>query len=267
MSKQCQVCFATEKQKLLTCHKCFKQICKFCKPTPDQSCVSCIRSQIREELISESLSRKKALNQDLLDLMDNTQNTQLELELLNDKFSNLENFLKSSSLSHLEKVNNLEKSIEAAKKDVVPYSTIDNLELVVEGIRKSEKEKKKNFLNLTDLVEAEEKNLQSLRKLEKLSQDRINELRILSTNCVPYEDIRGMVCESCSKAVKKRFKELIMSGNVGNESIIKSVISFNTAESVKSASVGSSKASEMRVRNGRSVKKQPVNDGCACLVW
>lgn len=267
MNRQCQVCFTTEKIKLLACHKCFKQVCKFCLPTPDQSCVSCIRSQIREELISESLSRKKALNQELVDLMDNTQNTQLELELLNDKFFHLENFLKSTSLSHLEKINNIEKSIETAKKDVVPYSTIDNLELVVDGIKKSEKEKKKKLLDLTDLVEAEEKNLQSLKKLEKLSQDRINELRILSNNCVPYEDIRSMVCESCSKAVKKRFKELIMNGNVGNESIMKSVISFMSAESVKSASVGSSKASEINVKNRRGIKKQPLNDGCSCVVW
>lgn len=267
MSKQCQVCLSPEKQKLLVCQNCFKQVCKFCKPTPDQLCVSCIRSQIREELITESLSRKKALNQEILDLMDSTQHIQLELELLSDKFSYLENFLRSSNLSHLEKVNNIEKSIESAKKDIIPYSTIDNLELVVEGIKKSEKEKKKKFLELVDLVEAEENNFESLKKLEKLSQDRINELRTLSNNCVPYEDIRGMVCESCSKAVKKRFKELILSGNSGNESIMKSIVSYSTSGSVKSDLVGNIRSSEVLSKNGKGGRKQPTNEGCHCLVW
>jgi hypothetical protein len=208
------------------------------------------------------MSKKRSLEKQLLELMDSAQHTQLELECLSDKHFELENYLKSSLISHLEKVNNLQVAIEKAKKDVIPYSTIDNLELVVDGIRKSEKEKKGKLQELSDLLEAEEIKINSQRELEGLSEDRIKDLKYLSSNCVPYEDIRGMVCESCSKGIKGRFRDMIVNGNSGNESIMKSLISLK-GESCRD-STASLKTMPTRRSNVKIDKKDNKNQVEAC---
>lgn len=201
--------------------------------------------------------------------MDTAQHTQLEIECLNDKFFQLENYMRSSSISHLTRVDNLQLNIEKAKKDIIPYSTIDNLELVVEGIKKSEKEKKIKLMELIDLKEAEESKISSQRELERISEERIKELKYLSSNCVPYEDIRGMVCESCSKTIKARFREMIVNGNSGNESILKSVISCTTSESSRGSLVTRNslpaRKSESKVAKGNK-GAGPSGDACNCRV-
>ena len=221
-------------------------------------------------MISESRNKKRSLESELIDLMDTAQHTQLEIECINDKFLQLENYMRSSSISHLTRIENMQLSIEKAKKDVIPYSTIDNLELVVEGIKKSEKEKKAKLMELIDLKEAEESKISSQRELERISEERIKELKYLSSNCVPYDDIRGMVCETCSKAIKVSFREMIVNGNSGNESILKSVISCNSGKSGKSSLVTRNslpgRKSESKVVKGKK-GAGPDSEACNCRVF
>ena len=165
----------------------------------------------------------------------------------------------------MEKINNLQISIEKAKQEIVPYSIIDNLETVVENVRKSEKQKKRKFEEILDAVEAEKIELCSQNVLEKISQERINELRNLCSNCVSYESLRGKVCEKCEREIKKKYRDAIIAGTLGNDSILKSVIRVEKDE-IQKKNESRNKVSIFSNKTNGVSELGNDRDKCACVV-
>lgn len=265
MSKECEICLTLQKSALNQCPACNKQACQFCLPVSDDSvvCIFCVRVKLREELIVESLQRKVQLEKLVVDLMDSAQSTQLDIEHLSDKTFHLESLMKSSEVTHLSKISSLESNIKHTRSNSVSYSTIDNLEAAVANQKKIEKTARAKYQQAMDDLESEEIDLSNQKEMERLLQNRVIELRNLSVNSVPYEDIRGWVCEKCSKTIKIRFREMILGGNQGSDSIVSSVINVK-GEERDHMSVGSLVSRKTFTK--APAKKYEKEHKCSCLI-
>lgn len=268
MSKECQLCFTSQKKKLNSCQHCSKMVCNTCMPekSQDSKCYTCIREEIRESILSDHLAKKSKLEKELEDLMDSAQHTQLEIELLEDKYLHLENFKRSCEITHEEKLNNLQLSINKTRREWISMSTIENLETLVENSKKTERKKRSELHELQDNVESEKLKIDSDRELERMTQNRINELKSLNANNVPYEELRCFICEKCSKAVKTRFKELLISGHIGNKSVIESVVSIESTQ-LPRVSTLRTRVNVSKISSASLNQNRHQSENCVCDIF
>ena len=276
MSRElCNICFSSEKGKLVPCTHCKKNACKYCIPMDlgKRVCVMCVRAEIRDQLIAENLEKCKALEKELSSLRDSAQHYQLEIEKYNDLDFSLDKRTRASEISHLEKISNLQASIEKARQNMIPYSTIDNLEKALDDAKTGEKLNKSKHQELLNLIEEEEAGYQTLLGDENIHQSRIGELKSASANRVPYSTIRW-ACSDCLRTVKLRFAELIKAGNPDNDSILQSVINVTNQELEKASTSGSHKKGRVsvslasRLTMGESLRKKETERGnCSCRIF
>ena len=277
MSRElCNFCHSSEKGKLLSCINCNKNACKSCIPQDLERriCVVCVRAEIRDQLIEENIERCQALEQVIGSLRDSAQNYQLEIERFNDVQFSIEKRTRASEISHLERINNLQASIQKAKINIIPYSTIDNLEKAVEDAKAGENMNNSKYQEILNTIETKEIEYQTLLGEEKIHQSRIGELKSASANRVPYCTIRS-ACPECLHAIKVRFGELIKAGNSNSDSILQSVINaYNQEFEQDSTTVGSDKkgivseslASRLSM-TGSSRNKKTKIDACHCRIF
>lgn len=231
MNKQpCNVCYA-KKVELSECNKCRRLACGECIPaeSPTKYCIPCIRQEIRDMLILENLEKCKTLEKEISNLHDSAQHHQQEIEKAADEEFIKKKHIQAIEDSHEEKVRNLEMSIDKAKLNVIPYTTIDNLEKALEDAKVGERLNKIKYQELVNAVEAEESELKSLRETEKMSEERIKELRLSASTRVPYEMIRG-VCNVCTPKIKLKFADIICAANLENKSILQSILNTKTQQ-------------------------------------
>jgi hypothetical protein len=145
-------------------------------------------------------------------------------------------------------------------------STIENLETLVDNSKKTERKKRSELHELQDNVESEKLKIDSDRELERMTQNRINELKSLNTNNVPYEELRCFVCEKCSKAVKTRFKELLINGHVGNKSVIESVVSIESTQLPRVSTLRAG-VNVSNISSGSKKPKAHQSEDCVCDIF
>ena len=218
----CDICTSPEKGKFTKCQKCEKFACKFCIPSVlvEKICVMCVRNSIREEIITENLEKCKNLEETLSELKKIAKYTQLGIEALDDTHFKLENSLKTSEISHLERLNNLQLTINKTKESLIPYTYIENLEKSIEDLKKNQKISQLNYKDLTDEIITEKLEQNSLLELEKILTAQINDLMTQSSTTVPYSSLRLSVCENCSKKIKTKFGDQIKADNRENKTIL-----------------------------------------------
>ena len=264
-----EVCFNIEKGKLIHCSICKILACKYCIP-PDlgkRICVLCVRENIREELINENREKCKNLEQEITDLRDSAQHHQLEIESINDSLVKLENYMRASEISHLEKINNLQINLSKAKQNLIPYTFIDNLEKALDDMKNNEKINKIKYQQLCDCLENEGNEILSLKNLESMSEQRMIEIKANSANSVPYEEIRDFTCSNCLRKIKIKFKSQIIDGNT--DSIIKSVMEVEKQQNEEKNENPRPK-SLYSISSKKSIynrhKRRSSTENCGCIV-
>ncbi|OMJ71632.1 hypothetical protein SteCoe_30098 [Stentor coeruleus] len=226
MLNGCQVCYVLQKGKLNACPNCKKLLCKACLPVsnPDFKCSECIRSELHEEVLSENIEKITSLKSEYEALMESAKITQLSLENLNEKCYGLENSLLVSEIIHHEKVRNLDTRIDKARSELNYFSTIENLENLIQMTRSSQKKKTIQYQDLLYSLQNEQCDFETEREKEKMASKEITEMSDLCTVFVPYVDIRGYACKKCLKTIQGKFREVLINGHIGRRSLIKSIL-------------------------------------------
>jgi DNA repair exonuclease SbcCD ATPase subunit len=269
--ERCDLCSKPDKIKLVACKRCEKNCCKHCIyiDINHQICGNCSKADIREQIINEKLSKCRSIEEELNAIRDKSQTYQFQIENLTDKCSKIENDLKSSEISHLEKINNLQINIQKAKTDIIPYSTIENLEKALQDYKKSEKRNKNKYEELRSALEIEQNEHKSLKDLEKILTKRIKEIQDSSLNTVPYDDLRIKFCSTCLKKIKIKFKDDIMAGHKDRDSVINSLLISNTEILMKPLTPQGKKVSTIESNKAKSPVLSGVKDDskCNCLMF
>ena len=269
MEKHCQVCKCVEKKDLQICTGCKKLSCRFCLPIESalKLCIKCMKNLIREEIMNENKEKLKKLECELVSLQDSAQKYQVEIESLTDKCVEIENHAKALEISHIEKIDNIEKSLEKVKENQISYTVVDNLELALENCKKSERNNRKKFEEVKELVNCELCLINSIKEQIELSQSRVYELKSQDSCNVNYEFLRSMSCHKCLVHIKIRFKEKLANAFNANESVMKSLLNHNYVSTNNDTSV---------LNTGNSVYSRGLvnpsyraqgNEKCVCCIY
>ena len=268
--QKCEICFSFEKGKRLNCINCKILACPYCIPSDleERICILCLREKIKEELIEENREKCKNLKNEVISLQVSAQNHQIEIELLVDAIVKNENLLKSSEISHLERVSNLQINIERTKRNLVPYSHIENLEKAFEDVKNNEKIYKNRYKQICDNIENEQNEIESLHNLEIMLEQRIFEIKHNLIDKINYEeDLRHAACQNCLRRIKIKFGDQIKDGKKENDSIFQSVMDAEKQENPqnKESNKKSSILDELKKRSTyKSIKK--IDDQRPCCI-
>lgn len=265
MLNGCQICYVLQKGKLNACPHCKKLLCKLCFPISsyDSKCSACIRSDLREEILSESIGQISILKREYNNLMDSSKATQLSLETLDDKCEELENSLLVREITHCEKIRYLDAKIDKVRRQSNRFSTIENLETLAQLTKTAQKRKAIKYQELLSSLQNVQNAFETEREKEKMALNTIADMSSLSSKCIPYTDLRDFICEKCMKNVRGKFREVLINGHIGRKSLMKSILDGEEKE----VSLPSSLELETLTSvPGERNPKREMHDDCKCRI-
>jgi hypothetical protein len=261
----CFLCYKVLKEKKSkVCSDCSHKFCKKHIKVNEEdftsTCVKCFKIKIRLEISMEMETQIFESKKELNLLKEKLKTSKKDLTQMNGTILKLEESIRFISDAHLERITPIENKI-SEEAQIVRSSTIIKEDLEEELAQSKNSQKlafkkyQKSEINLTN--SQEELKLISLENTKVIFE--INSISSKMKEFILYSTLRESICPTCKVKIKVFFKEEIIKGNQGKDSLIASVVAIKNRKSIR-------KSYSSTINQNEKINAK-LEEPCKCLIW
>lgn len=227
------VCYECRKivsgNKKIECTECGEISCKdhikLNESDHSATCLDCFKKKIHLEVTLEMESESLEAKSQLESLKTKLKNSKKDLARKKTTKEHQENQIKINEKTYQRKFETLSRKIEEeTNRGENLENTLKSLELTLEDSKTGENHCKAQVEDKEKEYEEVLLELETLKKGNKVLKYDIQVASEKSQKFISYSQLRNTLCETCKNKIKLCFRDDIINGNRGRESLIQSVL-------------------------------------------
>ena len=238
-TNQCCVCMKTlSNKKIIECNDCSETFCKDHIKVDDTShvatCTDCFKKKIYLDVSSEMETQVLDAKAQLSTLKEKVKTCKKHLKDKKATIERLDGQVKINEKKYARKFENLEKKIEEeSKRSESVFHATESMKIALRDCNMNENSTREKLEKIQIDYNMAQTELDTLKQENYRSKSSIQDSTSKMKNCVPYSRLRNALCNQCKYKIKSNFKDEIVLGNQGKESLIASVLANREKISVR----------------------------------
>ena len=240
-------------KKIKECNDCLEKFCKkhikVDENTFSSICSKCFRNKIHLEISMEMGSQILHAKSYLKDLKAKLKFSKNELSSLKNFIDKVSALLLTNETSHQKKLCIIENEAEEKRKRLdTMISIVENLKGALYDCKFNEKSALEKF-EISEREKSEnQKELDILKDENSTLRNEIKSYSLKIKQYISYSTLRSLNCSSCKSKIKHIFREEIINGNQGSDSLIASVVAERDKRSTRKSTASNNSGRKSNLR-------------------